>query len=160
MRIALIENGTVSNISVGDELPVNGVSIDFLEVDIGDIYQDGQFSKPAISIEQIKAAKLEQIEQDRDAQCRAPVYVHGRQWQADSRSQELLSQAITLCSAGLPLPAAWRDVDNANMVITSLADLLAIAGAIAAQTQTAYAVSWARKAALEAATTMIEIEAI
>jgi hypothetical protein len=106
------------------------------------------------------AAKLIQIERDRDFACIANVTAHGRTWQADSRSQSLLGQAIMLASAGLPLPAVWRDADNGDMAITGIADLLAIAGAIAAQVQTAYAVSWARKAAVESADTVSAVDVI
>lgn len=46
------------------------------------------------------------------------------------------------------------------MPVTGIADLLAISGAIAAQVQQAYATSWARKAAVDAATTIDEVNAI
>jgi hypothetical protein len=46
------------------------------------------------------------------------------------------------------------------MTITSLTDMLAIAGAIAIQTQAAYAESWARKAALELAQTTTEVDQV
>ena len=125
-------------------------------------YSEGIFSPPdqAGMLDMVKAVKLAQIERDRDAACVANVAAHGRIWQADARSQALLGQAITLASAGLPLPAYWRDFDNADMAITSLADLLAIAGAIAVQVQFAYATNWARKAALEAAVTVLDVEAV
>lgn len=105
------------------------------------------------------AVKLSQIESDRDAACVANVGAHGRTWQADKTSQELLGQAITLASAGLPLPAEWRDADNNNMAITTIGDLLVIAGAIAYQVQVSYATSWMRKAAVDAATTAEEVDA-
>jgi len=106
-----------------------------------------------------KAEKKARIEAERDAQCEQPVQALGRTWDADKRSQELLASAITIAQAGGPLPPEWRDHDNDNMTISSIADLLAIAGAIATQTQTAYAQSWARKAAVEAAQTLDEVEA-
>ena len=95
-----------------------------------------------------RAEQIARIERERDAACMANVISHGRTWQADQRSQALIGQAITLASAGLPLPSVWRDADNRDMPITSLGDLLAIAGAIAAQVQSAYAASWAAKASL------------
>lgn len=116
-------------------------------------------SHPQAALEALKAAKKRQIEAERDAQTVADVTAHGRRWQADKRSQELLGQAIALAQAGLPLPPVWRDADNRDMPVTSLADLLAIARAIAAQVQQAYATSWTRKMAVDAATTVEEIEA-
>lgn len=107
-----------------------------------------------------RANKLAQITRDRDAACVANITAHGRPWQADTKSQTLLGQAITLASAGLPLPAVWRDADNNDMQVLSLYDLLAIAGAIAAQVQAAYATSWARKAAVEAAIDVAQVEAV
>ncbi|WP_338360326.1 DUF4376 domain-containing protein, partial [Enterococcus faecalis] len=70
-----------------------------------------------------------------------------------------LNGAIALAQAGGPLPAVWQDAENNDMPVTSLADLLAIAGAIAQQVQQAYATSWARKAAVDAAKTAEEVEA-
>jgi hypothetical protein len=106
-----------------------------------------------------KAAKKRQIEAERDTAVVQDVQALGRTWQADKRSQELLASAITIASAGGPLPTVWRDADNNNMPITDLSQLLAIAGAIAAQTQAAYVRSWVRKAAVDAATTEAEIDA-
>jgi hypothetical protein len=106
-----------------------------------------------------KAEKKARIEAERDAQCEQPVQALGRTWDADKRSQELLTAAITLAQAGGPLPPVWRDYDNNNVPITSLADLLAIANAISAQTQAAYAQSWERKAMVDAAQTLDEVEA-
>lgn len=114
---------------------------------------------PDAVLDEVKVAKKRQIEADRDAQCTANVTANGHTWQADKLSQELLGQAITLAQAGLPLPPVWRDADNNDVPITSIADLLAISGAIAQQVQTAYATSWARKAAVDAATTIEEVEA-
>ena len=107
----------------------------------------------------LRARRHAQIERDRDRQCREPVTALGRTWQADPRSQELLAHAITLAQAGHPLPPIWRDADNGAMPVTSITDLLAIAGAIAANTRAAYEQSWARKGALAAATSPEQISA-
>jgi len=114
---------------------------------------------PHAVLAELKASKKRQIEAERDAACEQPVTALGRTWDADKRSQELLASAITLAQAGAPLPTVWRDHDNDNMPVTSIADLLAISGAIAAQVQQAYATSWMRKAAVDAATTIDEVDA-
>ncbi|MEO1750739.1 DUF4376 domain-containing protein [Thiofaba sp. EF100] len=114
---------------------------------------------PDAVLAEAKAAKKRQIEADRDAQCEQPVSALGRAWDADKRSQELLATAVTLAQAGAPLPPVWRDCHNNDMPVTGIAELLAISGAIAAQTQAAYATSWMRKAAVDAATTLEEVEA-
>ena len=107
-----------------------------------------------------KAAKKRQIEAERDAACVQPVTALGRTWDADKRSQELLAYAITIAQAGGALPAVWRDHNNENMPVASIADLLAIAGAIAAQTQAAYTASWARKGAVDTATQLVDIDTV
>lgn len=156
MRAAIIENGVVANMVLVDQLGPGMVACP--EHGPGDLWDGVAFSHPAPPLAEAKAQKLAQIEADRDRQVRANVSALGRVWQADDRSQKLLGDAITLAHAGLPLPPVWRDVDNQDMPITGIADLLAIAGAMAAQTQAAYSESWGRKAAVLAATHLAEIE--
>ena len=107
-----------------------------------------------------KAAKKAEIEQWRDAACYENVTALNREWQADARSQDLLNKAISLAGMGLPLPEVWRDADNNDMAVSSINELLVIAGAMALQTQTAYGISWTLKAQVDAATTTEEIEAV
>jgi len=105
----------------------------------------------AAKLSAAKEEKETEIESARDAACVVNVTAHDRTWQADGRSQGLLGDAITLAQAGVPLPPVWRDADNNDMAITDIAQLVAIAGAIAQQTQTAYAVSWQLKAQVKKA---------
>jgi hypothetical protein len=114
---------------------------------------------PDAVLNEYKKQKKKQIEAERDAACVQPVTAFGHVWDADKRSQELLISAITVAQAGGALPAVWRDHDNNNVPISSINDLLAIVNAIADQTQTAYFQSWARKAAVDAAQTIDEVEA-
>lgn len=107
-----------------------------------------------------RSRKIAEIEAARDAACFADVTAHAKQWQADSRSQELLWKSITLAQAGLPLPPVWRAADNSNMPIASLADLLAIVGEIALQAQAAYERSWLLKGQAAAATDVQQVELI
>lgn len=107
-----------------------------------------------------KADKVRLIEQARDRATVQDVIAHGTQWQADERSQKLLGDAITLALAGLPLPPVWRDSLNNNMTLNSVADLVAVAGAMAEQTNAAYVKSWQLKAQVAAATTAAEVDAI
>lgn len=113
-----------------------------------------------VSLEVAKAAKLAEIERDRDAQATASVAVHGRTWQADERSQRLLAGAIQLHGLTGYLPATWRDEANDNMALSDVGQLVAIAAAIAQQTDVAYSTSWTRKSALDAAQTVEEVQAV
>lgn len=104
------------------------------------------------SLEDIKSVRKLLIEQSRDAEILKDVIAFNRPWQADSRSQTLLSSAITMASAGGPLPPVWRDSDNNDLVITDLVQLVTIADAMAAQTQAAYTKSWTLKGQIDAVT--------
>lgn len=168
MKLALIDvrDNTVIQVEpLGNDFPI---SPDYVWVNCPDetiayswTYDGTMFSPPpGPSLEDVKSVKLTQIENERDAACIVNVTAHGRPWQADTRSQALMSQAIALASAGLPLPPVWRDAENNDMTLTGLSDLLSIAGAIALQVQEAYTTSWVRKAAVESATTIEEVQAI
>lgn len=111
------------------------------------------------SLAALKAAKHAQIERERDAECYADVVALGVPWQADARSQQMLASAILLAQDGVYTPSVWRNSNNTNIPVT-LADLVVLAGTMAAQTQAAYARSWTRKAALAAATTVEVVEAV
>lgn len=113
-----------------------------------------------ITLAEAQQVKRAEIDRARDMACHENITAHGTQWQSDERSQRLLSDVITLASAGLPLPPYWRDAHDVNMAVTSLADLLTIAGAMAAQTQNAYSKSWAMKAEVASATTIEQVAAI
>lgn len=112
------------------------------------------------TLAEVKESRRAEIEHARNLAALANVTAHGTQWQADERSQRLLANAITLASAGLPLPPFWRDANNVNKPITSLNDLLVIAAAMATQTQTAYSKSWTKKAEVSAATSVAQVDAI
>lgn len=135
---------------------MSGISINIATGDLSEFAAD-----PAIqSLALTKSFKVSEIEAKRDAATNADVPALGTMWQADERSQKLLSSSITLAAAGLPLPTVWRDSFNNDMPVATIADLLAIAGAMAAQTQEAYAKSWQLKAQVEAAATVAEVNAI
>lgn len=118
----------------------------------------------AILLANARAMQVAIIEAARDAAryANATALVGGvpHVWQADQKSVELLNGAITLAQSGLPLPPSWRSFDNVDVPITMLADLLAIAGAIAVQTQAAYSKSWTLKAQIAAATTVTAVQSV
>jgi hypothetical protein len=115
---------------------------------------------PQPTLADIQASRSAYVNAMREQACEADVQVLGHSWQADKRSKDLLNGAISLAAAGLPLPATWRTTDNIDVQITVLADLLAIAGAMASSTQAAYSHSWALKAQIKAATDATTIQSI
>ncbi|HEY6022316.1 MAG TPA: DUF4376 domain-containing protein [Candidatus Paceibacterota bacterium] len=115
-------------------------------------------SQPTVS--QYRDVKIAEIERKRDDITHTDVSALGTMWQADDRSQKLLVAAILLTQAGLPLPPVWRDSFNNDMPVTDISQLIAIANAMATQTQAAYLTSWQLKAQVNAATTVAEVDAV
>ena len=144
-----------------DELDENQVVVQTLKLIPGLTLPEGHtwvLHQPTIQEE--RQALLSQIFQNREIKCQQPVLALGQQWQADSISQSLLSQAILLAQIqAAPVPPTWRTLDNQDISVT-LDDLKAIAFAIAAQTQLAYSRSWELKALVASATTIDELNAI
>lgn len=111
-----------------------------------------------------KAPKKLQIEGWRDLACIANVSVTiggiAYQFQADQRSQSLVSGAIVGVVAGISTPpVTWRSANNVDVPI-AIGDLKAIGLALVNQTNTAYAHSWALKAQVDAATNQAQLDAI
>lgn len=107
-----------------------------------------------------KYLKRIELEVARDTACYLDVPAHNTHWQADKRSQELLTSALTLANLGMPLPAVWRDANNVDMPIATVTELLIIAGAMATQTQAAYTKSWQLKEDINTATTAEQLQDI
>lgn len=116
------------------------------------------------SLEDYKTQQKQLIESWRDEACGAPVTVVvggvSYQFQADERSQSLLSNSLLLVNIGAaPVPSAWRTLDNQDIAVT-LTDLHNIATAMATNAATAYPHSWTLKAQVDVATTVSEVQAI
>lgn len=97
------------------------------------------------NVSDLKNALRLAIDAWRDEESHKDVEALGRVWQGNNRSASLLNSAITLASAGAPLPSVWRDATNDNMPVNGLSDLMSIATAIASNVQAAYARSWELK---------------
>lgn len=108
----------------------------------------------------LRQEKKEYIEKSRDKHCFSNVYALGHWWQADARSQQLLSTAINLSAAGVaPAPATWRTLDNVDLQVT-LDQLKEIAATMSSQVSYAYSKSWELKQLLQAANTKFDIDNI
>lgn len=107
-----------------------------------------------------KVLRKEYIETERNKHCYRNVSAIGYVWQADKRSQELITSAIQFATLGIsPTPITWRTLDNQDINV-SLEDLKIIATAMMAQTQEAYAISWERKLSIDNAASIQEVEEI
>lgn len=115
---------------------------------------------PPDPIADAKAVKRAEIIADKERECHVDVQALGHTWQADEYSQLMLDKAVSSYSIGIPLPPAWRTRANVNVPVTGIETLSAIIGVIAANTNAAFVRMWERKAALEAATTLQEIDEV
>lgn len=149
---------------IGADLPAPFIGL--LSTDAGlTVFQPGDeatpewlaLHPPPDPIADAKVAKRVEIEADKDRECHVDVQAMGHTWQADEYSQLMLDKAVSSYSIGIPLPPAWRSKANVNVPVAGIETLAAIIGAIAANTNAAYVRMWARKAALDAATTLQEI---
>ena len=134
-----------------NEPPLDSVSVGGMSFEVSGVVVKKYESRRPLTIEEVRRQRLDMVEGYRNTSTNKDVYALGTRWQADERSQKLLGNAITLAIAGLPLPPMWRDADNNNVEITSINQLLAIAGAMAIQTQAAYEQSWTLKREIEVA---------
>lgn len=145
-----------------DQLDQNGVKVAVgIQLLPGMALPEGHFWVPhQPSLAELKYAKKQYIEQNRNRECFEPVFVLEHWWQCDSRSQELLNSTILMASSGVvETPLVWRSLNNED-VLVSLQDLRSIAGAIAAKTKQSYQHSWDLKASLEEANTPEQVESI
>lgn len=111
-------------------------------------------------LETYKAKSKQNIESYRDKQCFKSIEYGGYTWQADSRSQELLSNTINLVSSGaMPCPPVWRTEDNQDVPV-DLNYLKNIAGIIATQTFQAYQKSWQLKQQVDDCTSIQQLNNI
>ncbi len=107
-----------------------------------------------------KVLKKEYIETERNKHCFKNVSALGYTWQADKRSQELITSAIQFATLGIsPTPLTWRTFNNEDIEV-SLDDLKTIASAMILQTQEAYTMSWNYKQQINNATTIEELETV
>lgn len=120
----------------------------------------GNTADPIYTLDEVKTKKKIEIERDRDEAIAQQVFVHNRYWQARPTDVDNLSQEILTVQAGVPISPVWRDANNDNMVLTNVSQLIEIAAAMKVQKLTAYQNSWIRKASVDAATTIEEVEAI
>jgi hypothetical protein len=164
MKKALIYNGAIVDVAPQEFSVASG----FAWVDCPDEckarewqYVLGACVPPtAPSLADLKASKLLRIKADRAKAAVADVTANGKTWQAGQIDQWLLSNAIARAKRGKNLPDVWRTKGDENVAINNVKQLEDIEDAIVAQVEAAYATSWAREAALKAAQTAEEVDAV
>ena len=114
------------------------------------------------TLAEVKAIKLAQLEQARDAAERANVTVAGKVYSASESFQAKVIRAINQAGRGKPIAGAadaWRTVDAQPVVMTA-ALLGQIEDAITAQGAAAWTRFWQRFDAVQAATTNAAVEGV
>lgn len=166
--VALNERGRLCDIvAFGNEFPV---SKEFLWVDAADdvahethAYLNGAVVViPPRPLTEVKAAKLAQLEQAREAAERANVTVAGGVYSASEAFQAKVSRAINQTGRGKPVAGAndaWRTTDMQPVVMTA-ALLGQIEDALTAQSAVAWERFWQRFDAVQVATTNAAVEAV
>ena len=111
----------------------------------------------AAALSESKAAKLVELKAAYDAANYADIEHNSKIWRADQATQQLLSSVLSVGS--VPAGMYWRDVTETQNPV-AFADLQALAGAILARGLTLGSNLDTKKAAVAAATSVSEIDAI
>lgn len=119
------------------------------------------YSPAGPSLAQLKIFKRQQVEKDRDDEIAAGVDYNGYRWQTDKQSRENISGTLTAITAGIPLPQSftWRTEDDQN-ISADASFMLGLSAVVLAHGNACYQRSWDRKAQIDAATTVEELEGI
>ena len=170
-KYARIEGGVIAEFFLTDQ-PIASLfhpSLLWIEVStitpqpqIGWNYANGSFSPPtAISLDQVKAAKISALTAACNAAISAPVAYKSTQFQADEAvSQSRLKGVLSAYSATtLPTGFYWVDSTNSQIPMT-YADLLGLAKAMADQGWAAYQHLQVLKAEVNAATDIAAVNAV
>ena len=91
----------------------------------------------------------------------ATVEYNSVTYDADSRSIDNINGTLTAIQAGITVaePITWRAADNTNQSLTH-AQLTELAGLMFANVQSVYQTSWDKKAAVDAASTVEDVQAV
>ena len=112
------------------------------------------------SLAEVKAAKTEEINVERERRGILPITFQGIEWDADELSQRNISAWMASIAAGVAIPTGfvWRATDNTNHAAD--ADFVnGLGAAITLRGTVLYQTSWGKKAAVNALTTVDAVKA-
>lgn len=115
---------------------------------------------PAPSLEQLKQEAIAKLSKWKEWVLEQPVNYQGQSFDADDVARNRLTQAVTLLSIGAPHPAAWVTYDNSVYDVEDAQDLTNLALVVANIFQERFTQATALRAAIDAATTESELEAV
>lgn len=157
---AIIEQGVVTNVIVVQGADPAWVLIPTgLPVGIGWTYDGAAFAPPVKSLEEVRAERLTLMDDTYETLEHEPIAYMGTVFQADDYSQDLIAKTLVALGGATPADLGWWDATNTRVLMTN-AQLQGLGQAIFARNQPLYLNKQARKAAIRAATTVAEIEAV
>jgi hypothetical protein len=112
---------------------------------------------PILSMAEAATAKLTQLTQSYNTAIQQPVSYMSTTFQADQSSQDVLTKSLV--AGSVPTGFYWLDSANAKVTMT-YAQLQGLAGAMLLQGQLAFDKLQTKKAAVIAATTKTQVEAV
>ena len=109
----------------------------------------------AATLEQLKARKKDEINQERERRNELPIEYQNNTWDADPQSQRNVSAWMTTLAAGATLPAGftWRSYNNQD-VAADEAFVNGLGAAMTVRGTQLYQTSWVKKAEVDALTTV------
>jgi hypothetical protein len=131
------------------------------EVEAGWLYQNSEFIPPPGSLAYAKKRAKETINNIRNYKLSLPVIYDNNYYDADTRSQFNLASIVSAGNVNIPLPNnfMWRTSDNQNIPFNRQ-QLVELSATMINNTNTIYQESWQKKALIDAATTVEEVENI
>lgn len=126
---------------------------------IGDAYVGGVFTTPGPSLAQAQTTQLSLMDSSYNSANQTPIAYNGTTFQADNGSTVLMSQTIQMMTSNNVASVTWWDINNVGQTLT-LAQLVGLGAAIFARGQTLFAHKQTQKAAIRAATTVAQVQAI
>ena len=164
-NFAVVESGVVTNIVVINTTDaetisrLNSVLIpEGSSAGIGWNFDGTNFSKVTTLADE-QSAQLILIDSAYDAANTLPIAYLNTTFQADQDSQVLIASVLTACGGALPAGFVWYDANNSPVSMT-FADLQGLAASILVRGQPLFYKKQQLKAAIRAATTVAQVEAI
>ena len=128
MRYALIKNGIVENVIMADETFANSISVQWDHViqtdgaSPGDIYADGQFSKPVITYTDDEIREMKKAKRTTAVESIIVTISTGKAFDGDELSQSRLSRVVTAMQLASVTEGFWTLANNEITAVT-LAEL-------------------------------------
>lgn len=111
------------------------------------------------TLDEVKAAKIAELKEQRDAQEVEPITYNGYKFDYDTKARERISAAIVALDMQPGSQIYWTTADNKEALV-SADNLRAIVAAVATRSNNLHTKYRAAKGKVEAATTKAEVEAV